>query len=94
MSNWNPRRRGERENTAEAIFEELITENFPKFTKIIKPEIQKVLQTPSQINRHDSKTSVVLPKTQKKIFNGGTKKRQIILDDAAVKTKNLHAVGN
>ena len=68
MSNWNPRRRRERENTAEAIFEELITENFPKFTKIIKPEIQKVLQTPSQKNSHDSKTSVVLPKTQKKIL--------------------------
>lgn len=42
--------RKKKEKGIKAIFEEIITKNFPKFLKDIKPQIQETPQTPSRKN--------------------------------------------
>lgn len=41
MFNWNPRRR---QNGAEDILKEIVTENFPKIMKEIKAQIQDAMR--------------------------------------------------
>lgn len=40
MCNWNPWRKDRRDG--QKIFEEIMGENFPKFMKTLKPQIQEL----------------------------------------------------
>ena len=48
-------RKEEKEKT-EAIFEEVIAENFPKFIKYIKTQIQKAQRIPSSMQQQKPRT--------------------------------------
>lgn len=52
VCNWSVRMVGKRESDPEAVFKEIMTENFPKLFKDIKPQTQKHYKYQVYIESH------------------------------------------